>query len=132
MERAVELFAAVQCVVIGLSHLTQPLGWVDFFVRLREAGRAGVFVNGFLSLGFGSIVVAFHNVWEGLPVVLTLLGWAQVVKAGLCFVAPDVGLRSLGRVKPERAREFVFAGVVLLALGVLFGYLALRTAHASS
>src|SRR5829696_4205389 len=113
MERAVELFAAVHCVVIGLSHLTQPRVWVDFFLLLREKGHAGVFVNGFLSLGFGSILVAFHNVWEGLPIVLTLFGWAQVVKGGLCFVVPQLGLRSLGRVKPERAHEFAYGSVLL-------------------
>ena len=35
--------------------------WVDFFTMLRAQGRAGVFVNGFLALGFGSLVVAFHK-----------------------------------------------------------------------
>jgi hypothetical protein len=126
MVRAVELFAAVHCVVIGLSHCLQPMVWVDFFSHLRDKGRAGVFVNGFLSLWFGSIVVAFHNVWEGWPVVLTLLGWAQVVKALVCFVLPQWGLRSLGRVRAERAHEFRYAGVVLLAFGGLFGFLAFR------
>ena len=125
MERAVEVFAAVFCVVIGLSHVTQPRAWVEFFVRLRGWGRAGVFVNGFLSLGFGSIIVAFHNVWEGLPVVLTVLGWGQVAKGLSNFVVPQVGLRAMARVSPERAREFVVAGVVLLVLGGVFWYTAL-------
>ena len=125
MERAVEVFAAVFCVVIGLSHVTQPRAWVEFFVRLRGWGRAGVFVNGFLSLGFGSIIVAFHNVWEGLPVVLTVFGWGQVAKGLSNFVVPQVGLRAMARVSPERAREFVVAGVVLLVLGGVFWYTAL-------
>jgi len=63
--------------VIGLSHVAQPRAWVEFFVWLRGKGHAGVFVNGFLSLGFGSFIVAFHNVWNGLPVILTLLGWGK-------------------------------------------------------
>ncbi|MFN2563748.1 MAG: hypothetical protein ABR499_01885 [Gemmatimonadaceae bacterium] len=65
-ERAIELYAAVNFLVIGLSHLLQPRAWVDFFVWLRTKGHTGVFLNGMLSLAFGSIIVAFHNVWAGL------------------------------------------------------------------
>jgi hypothetical protein len=120
MERAVELLAAVQCTVIGLSHVARPRDWVAFFVWLRTQGRVGVFANGFLSLWFGSIVAAFHNVWNGPGAVLTVLGWAQVVKALVAFVAPQVAMKSLERVSPERSREFVVAGAALLALAGLF------------
>lgn len=125
MERSVEILAAVHCAVIGLSHLLQPRAWVEFFVRLRGWGRAGVFCNGFLSLGIGSVIVAFHNVWTGPAAVLTAFGWAQVAKAMVSFVAPQIGLRSLKRVSPDRAWTFVAAGGVLLALGGLFAYVAL-------
>ena len=67
MERAVEVYALVNFLVIGLSHLLRPRAWVAFFVLLRERGEAGVFASAFISLAFGSIVVAFHNVWTGLP-----------------------------------------------------------------
>ena len=122
--RSVEIFVAVQCLVIGLSHLVQPHAWVDFFERLRGWGHAGVFANGFLSLGFGAMIVAFHNVWHGLAAVLTVVGWAQIAKALVCFIAPRKGLRSLERVSIERAREFRVGGVVLLVIGGLSAYLA--------
>ena len=79
-------------------------------------------MNGFLSLTFGTLVVGFHPVWSGIPVVLTLLGWAQVGKAALIFVVPGFGVRSLQRVSVENARGFVYAGAVLLALGGLLAY----------
>jgi hypothetical protein len=125
MERATEIFAAVQCTVVGLSHIAQPRAWVEFFVWLRGKGHAGVFANGFLSLWFGSIIVAFHNVWVGLPTVLTVLGWAQVLKGLVSFVLPQVSMRGLARVSPERAWEFVVAGVVLLAVSAVLWYIAL-------
>jgi hypothetical protein len=124
MERAVEIFAAVNCLVIGLSHVARPRDWVDFFIWLRGKGHAGVFVNGFLSLGFGSVIVAFHTVWQGLPAVLTVFGWMQVAKGLLCLVFPQLAMRSLARVSPDRSREFVTAGIVSLALSGVFGYLA--------
>lgn len=125
MERATEIYAAVQFLVIGLSHILQPRVWVDFFIRLRAMGHAGVFVNGFLSLVFGAVIVGFHNVWTGLPTVLTVIGWAQVLKALLSFVVPQWGMRSLQRVSYDRAREFVVGGVFSLALSALMTYIAL-------
>jgi hypothetical protein len=125
VEKATEIFAAVFLTVIGLSHVAQPLAWVEFFVWLRGKGHAGVFVNGFLSLGFGSLIVAFHNVWGGLPVLLTLLGWAQVLKGLVSFVAPQVALWGLARVSRERAWQFVAGGLLALALSGVLWYIAL-------
>jgi hypothetical protein len=74
VERAIEAFAALYLFDVGVSHVTQPLAWVEFFVWLRGQGRCGVFLDGLLTLNFGALVVAFHNVWTGLPVVVTVLG----------------------------------------------------------
>jgi hypothetical protein len=125
VERAIEILAAVQFLVIGLSHILQPRVWVDFFTWLREKGHAGVFVNGFLSLTFGSLIVAFHNVWTGLPTVLTVIGWAQIVKALVSFVMPQWGMRGLQRVSYDRAHEFGAGGVAFLALSALMLYIVL-------
>lgn len=127
MERAIEIYAGIQFLVIGLSHVCQPRAWVDFFVLLRSKGLPGVFANAFLSLVFGSIIVAFHNVWTGLPMVLTIVGWAQVVKSLVGFVLPQVSMRGLQRVSMERAWEFQVAGAMFLPLAGLMAYLVLRT-----
>lgn len=125
METATETFAAVFLLVIGLSHIAQPRPWVEFFVWLHGKGHAGVFVNGFLSLGFGSFIVAFHNVWSGLPVILTFFGWAQVLKGLVSFVAPQVALWGLSRVSYERAWHFIVGGVLALALSAVLWYVVL-------
>jgi hypothetical protein len=125
MEKAIEIFVALFLSVIGLSHILQSRAWVDFFVLLRGKGYLGVFVNGFLSLSFGSLIVAFHNVWTGLPVLVTLLGWAQVLKGFLSFVAPSVALWGLQRVSHERAWQFVAGGILALGLSAVTWYIAL-------
>lgn len=124
--RAIEVLAGLQFLIIGLSHLLQPRAWVEFFVLLRERGHAGVFANSFLSLWFGALVVAFHNVWTGLPAVLTVLGWAQIVKALVGFVLPQISLRGLQRVSADRAWEFQVGGVLFLVLSALMAYLVVR------
>lgn len=126
MERAAEVFAVVNLAVIGVSHIAQPRVWVEFFVLLRERGRAGVIFNGMLSLMFGSILAAFHNVWSGLPMIVTLLGWAQVVKGLISLVAPSIGLKKMMRVSMDRAWEFQVAGVALVALAALIAWTWVR------
>lgn len=122
MERALQVYAVINFAVIGLSHVMQPRAWVAFFAWLRERGEAGVFATAFLSLLFGSLVVSFHNVWTGIPVLLTLVGWAQVLKAFLYFTFPAFGLRKLHIPSPERAGLFVVPGVLFLLLAAALGY----------
>lgn len=125
MERAVEVFVAVGFLGVGLSHLLQPLAWVEFFVWLRSQGRCAVFLEGLLTLYCGALVVAFHNVWTGLPVVITLIGWGMVLKATVRLVAPGLGLRIYERITPERAWHFRATGILALALSAFSGWLAL-------
>lgn len=122
MERAIQIYAVINFTVIGLSHALQPQAWVEFFTYLRERGRAGVFAVAFMSLWFGSLVVAFHNVWSGIPVVLTVVGWAQVAKGLIYFSFPTFALRQLARPTPERSWIFIPGGIVFLVLAGLLAY----------
>jgi hypothetical protein len=118
-EHAIEIFAVVNFVVIGLSHIVQPRVWVQFFAMLARQGHPGVFVNAMLSLLVGSIIVAFHNTWTGIPAVVTFIGWAQVAKGLISLVAPAVGMKGMARVSMERAWEFQVAGAMFLAISAL-------------
>ncbi len=122
IERMVELFAIIHLGTIGLSHVVAPKAWARYFMWLASKEEAGVFVVGFMSLGFGSIVAAFHPVWSGIPLILTLLGWAQVLKALIYFCFPRYGLNKLRWVSLERSRVFIYAGLVLLALAGVLTY----------
>jgi len=123
MEQGAQTFAAVSFLVIGLSHLAQPKAWVAFYQALAVRGTSGAFLEGFLLLNFGAIIVSFHNVWHGPAVVLTLIGWAQVLKGAGRFIAPQVGLRMMLRVAPERAWQFQVGGVLALLVSCFLWWL---------
>ena len=123
MEQAIQLFAAIGFLVIGLSHLLQPKAWVAFYQALAARGTTGAFLEGFLLLNFGAIIVAFHNVWHGPGIVLTLIGWSQVLKGAGRFVAPEVGLRAMQRLTSERAWYFQAGGVFALLLSAFLWWL---------
>jgi hypothetical protein len=122
MERSVEVLASILFGVLGLSHLLQPKAWVEFFILLRSKREAGVFVDGFLNLQMAGIIIAFHNVWSGLPAVLTLVGWCLLIKSLLRFCLPKHGLIMMARVSVDRSWEFQVAGVGLLVIAGLVGY----------
>jgi hypothetical protein len=122
MIEGIQIFALIHCLLMGFSHLLQPKVWIEFFIFLRDKGHIGVFINGFLSLAFGSVIVAFHPVWHGLAIILTLVGWAQLIKASICFLFPSIGLRSLHLVDREQPNKFRIAGIVLLAIAGVLAY----------
>jgi len=122
MELAIQKLIALSCFVIGLSHILQPRAWAQLFIGWRERGDAGVFYTGLLHFTFGALIVAFHNVWQGIPLILTIIGWGYVLKSLIYFVYPAHGLKVLARVKVERSWEFVVGGVFLVALGGLLTF----------
>jgi uncharacterized protein YjeT (DUF2065 family) len=122
MERSVEVLAIILFGVLGLSHILQPKAWTEFFILLRGKGEAGAFVDGFLNLPLGGVIIGFHNIWSGIPVVLTLVGWCLLIKGLIRFCAPKQALKMMARVSVERSWEFQAAGAALVALAGLLGY----------
>ena len=127
MQKAVEVFVAVNLFVIGVSHLFQAEAWVDFFKKLRSYGRAGAFFNGFLSLSFGSIIVSFHWVWEGVtPTIVTCLGIAQLIKSFVAFALPDVSLRTMSQPMAENPWGYRIGGGIFLGFSIALMYELIR------
>jgi len=116
MTRALEIFAVIHLTLMGLSHVVHHRAWAEFFINLRRLGYGGVFVHGFLSLGFGAMILAFHRVWSGMPLVLTIVGILYLMKTLQCFLLPEVSVRSLDRVTMERSRVFIGAGIAFLLI----------------
>jgi hypothetical protein len=127
METAVEKLAAICILVTGLSHIIQPRVWSEFFIMLREKGKVGSILAGLLHFPLGVIVVAFHNVWHGFPIVVTIMGWGLLLKSLLYLIYPKHGMRVLARVSVERSWEFVVAGVMAVVVsGSIFFSLLTR------
>lgn len=121
METAVEKLVAICILVTGLSHIIQPRVWAEFFIMLREKGKVGSILAGLLHFPLGVIIVAFHNVWHGFPIVVTIMGWGLLLKSLIYLIYPKHGMRMLARVSVERSWEFVVAGVMAVVVsGLIF------------
>ena len=121
-EVSVEKLTALCFFVTGMSHIVQPRVWVRFFIMLREKGEVGSFLNALIHFPLGAFIVAFHNVWHGIPLIVTLIGWGLTVKSALYFLFPRYGVRMLGTISLERSWHFVVAGVFSVLLAAVIAY----------
>lgn len=82
------------------------------------SNKALSFLMGFVALILGVLLVELHNVWvKDWPVLITIVGWAALVKGFAIIAYP----KSLGWFKDWFKNAQMF-GVLALGLGALFGY----------
>jgi uncharacterized protein YjeT (DUF2065 family) len=117
-----ELLAAISFFIIGVSHLLRPNAWIDFFKLLLKHGFSGAFINGFITIPLGVLIVASHNVWQGGSIIVTVIGYAYLVKSFIAFCFPAIAYKSMQRVERDNISEFRIGGVLLMILGVIIFY----------
>jgi uncharacterized protein YjeT (DUF2065 family) len=122
METSIQKLVAISYFVVGLSHIFQPRVWTEFFIAWREKGEVGIFLTGLLHFPMGVLIVSFHNVWHGIPLIVTVMGWGLVIKGLIYLTYPKHGMRVLSRVSRERSWEFVVAGIFAVALSAVIMY----------
>ncbi len=125
MEAGIERLTALVFIITGLSHIAAPRAWARFFIDMREKGEVGGFLNAYVHIPLGLLIVAFHPVWSGPGLLVTLIGWALALKGLLYFLWPALALRSMAHISEEQAGRFRIAGVAALLLGLVIGWIAL-------
>ena len=125
MEAGIERLTALAFILTGLSHIVAPRTWARFFIAMREQGDVAGFLNGYVHVPLGLLILAFHPVWQGPGLLVTLIGCGLALKGFLYFLWPSIALRSLARVREDNVRGFQVAGAVGVALGLAVGWIAL-------
>jgi hypothetical protein len=128
METGLQIAFAIQFALFGVAHLLRPGPLIQFYGVLHSKGQAGVLLIALLSLVTGSLLVAFHNIWTGIPIVLTIFGWAQLAKGAGYLLFPEIGLRQIARVTPSRTNLFRIPGIPFLVMAALLAWHVVRNA----
>jgi len=115
-ERAIEIFAILNFVIIGLSLVIQPTAWAGFFAWMRREGEAGAVIYGLLCLLWGSLIVSFHREWHGFLIVLPAFGALQMLEGLAFLVAPAFGLRIMALFTLQSLGLFRLLGLIALGL----------------
>ena len=121
MELAVERIAALSFILIGLSHLAAPAAWAALFAAWRDEGPVGGIRNGLLNAPFALLILGFHQVYVWPAILITLTGWALLVKTATNLLAPAWSIRNQAKVDNGEHWRYRVAGVFAVAVGLLFG-----------
>jgi hypothetical protein len=126
VETGVERLAALVLLLTCLSHFAAPRAWAILFERIRAGGETAGLANAAIHLPLGLLIVAFHNVWSGWGALITLIGWALLLKGTLHLLFPAIAQRTLGLPGegPEAERRYRLAGVLMLPLAFVLLWLA--------
>lgn len=118
MEDAIALIIGIVALPLGISFLLHGEDWAGWLRHVRKLGRPAALMMGYLHLGVGAVILAFHWKWTGLPLVTTLLG-AKAVGEGLTYMlCPGCMLRMLEWYDRHHRNLFRMAGIVTLIIAV--------------
>jgi len=106
------------CIVVALAMMANKRSTISAINALIR-NDAILLVVDFITVGIGLELVVGHDVWTGgaLPVVVTLVGWASLIK-GLVFLAlsPERMVRLYDALHYEK--RFYILMSITLALGL--------------
>ena len=118
MEHAVQMMAGITFTALGVSYLIKTADWIGWLAALQAKGRNGSLSLGVAAVVLGSFILAFHPVWQGVPLVLTLLGVLAVVKGSMLLLFPGWMPGQLARFSDHFRRIIRIKATLTLALGV--------------
>jgi len=101
---------------------------LSFYKRMMEdffKNTALIYLGGVLALIFGLLIVWFHNVWvAGWPVIITIFGWAGIIKGAWLIILPN-SLGKMVELYKKHTALLIVQIIIMLALGIfltIMGY----------
>lgn len=119
MEHAVAFMIGITALVIGFSFLIRGKSWLEYLVHVRKGGRPAALMIGYLHLLAGTFILGFHWVWEGLPLLLTLLGVKAIAEGVTYTLFPNAMTAMIGWYETRHRALFPIAGIVTIVIGLL-------------
>ena len=122
MEQAIELMMAICFLLLGLSLLFRSGDWLDWMHFLQQRGTNSSIVLGMTNLLLGTFIIAFHWVWSGLAMIVTIFGCLFMFRALVLLMCPKFLPGMLKHVLEHHRSLIPFAGVFAAVVGLLLFY----------
>jgi hypothetical protein len=125
MENALKIaeVAGPAMLLMGLSILIHAKAW-QRLVDKWQKDHLSLFPIMLLTLLLGLMVVSMYNVWEfNVWLIVTLLGWAMVVKGVIYFLVPGSALKGVVGLGKNLGLLYV-GGLIHTVAGAVLGYYA--------
>jgi hypothetical protein len=102
-------FFGLACLLMCGVLLVRPKASLQAIASMMESPGL-ILVTGIFTMGGGAATVVGHNVWSGgaLPVAVTLLGWATLIKGVVLMATPPRALGAFYRAVQYPARFHLY------------------------
>ncbi len=115
--------------LIGIIYLAVGIGIIinpDFYKKMIAhftENSSAIYLGGLASLVIGFLLVSFHNIWvTDWPVIITILGWAALIKGLFLLVLPKASIKISNAFKEMKKLMNIWSTIVII-LGALLCWL---------
>jgi len=119
--------------ILGPLYLVATLGWLfnrEFYKRMIcefSQNHAVLYISGIFAFVFGVVILILHNSWTAnWQVLITLIGWAGLIKGLTILVFPQAMIR-YGQAFATNKVLFMLTFLLAFLLGLVltwYGYFA--------
>ena len=110
---------AVYYLAVGLALLIGQLRYLKVLKSFEDSQGLSLTV-GFTLIILGGLLVWVHNIWEGWALVITLVGWATILKGVVFILIPSWFVSFSRKLIRSQHKNWVSVGVIVI--GLLCGY----------
>lgn len=88
IEQGISFWVGLTLMVVSQALLLYPRNVVQLLHEISERATSLTLLIGWLNLSFGAFILGFHWRWDGLAMVLTIVGLLSVTKGVLSILVP--------------------------------------------
>jgi uncharacterized protein YjeT (DUF2065 family) len=119
--------------ILGIIYLTIGIGITvnpGFYKKLITnftENPPAIYLSGIVALVIGCLLVTLHNFWtKDWSVIITIFGWASLIKGLFLIVLPKVSIK-VGNAFKETKKLLRVWGIVVAIVGALLALLGFST-----
>lgn len=110
--------ASIMYLAMGLSVISGQMDFKEMYKNFQKSS-ALTLLSGMFIVVLGMLLIDKHNIWEAnWTVVVTIIGWAMLIKGILFLAAPKAFLKFGEKMVPKNKS----LGYLVLAIGLILGY----------
>jgi uncharacterized protein YjeT (DUF2065 family) len=114
--------------ILGIVYLTIGIGIIinlDFYKKLLTnftENPPAIYLGGLVALVIGCLIVIFHNLWtKDWSVIITIFGWAALIKGLFLIVLPKVSIK-VSNIFKEMKKFLKVWGIIAAVVGGLLAW----------
>jgi len=122
MEQAIVFMAGVNFLILGLSYFFHSDVWIAWIISIQKQKRRGSLIIGMIHLLIGTFILGFHWKWQGIALVLSMVGVFMVIKGTLYMLFPSLLPKLLAWLEPHYRALLLFGSFILIIIALVAFY----------